>query len=103
MDKVKRHEAAPAPAATIRMANVAPPDIFADDIPFPDDSESRTDWPAWVDEQIAGMSKHKNVAEHKRWSTTVKDYREQLACEDKELLQKLLTAYTDKKTELENK
>ena len=85
------------PAPTIN-----PPKEIADEIPF-DENDVRSDWAPWVEDHIAGMHKHRNMAEHKRWSQTVRPYREQLAKEDPALHAKLLTAYAQRKQVLENK
>ena len=60
------------------------------------------DWAPWVADHIAGMQKHRDGAEHKRWSSTVRPYREQLAEEDPALHAKLLDAYNIRKATLEN-
>ena len=60
------------------------------------------DWAPWVADHITGMQKHRDGAEHKRWSSTVSPYREQLAEEDPALHAKLLDAYNIRKATLEN-
>ncbi len=60
------------------------------------------DWAPWVEDHIAGMQKHRNMAEHKRWSSTVRTDREKLAQEDPALHTKLLNAYNNRKATLEN-
>tara|TARA_B100001123_G_C15183593_1_gene976348 strand:+ start:346 stop:969 length:624 start_codon:yes stop_codon:yes gene_type:complete len=60
------------------------------------------DWAGWVADHIAGMQKHRNMAEHKRWSSTVRTDREKLAREDPALHTKLLDAYNNRKATLEN-
>ncbi len=96
MDKVQRYTAAPPAVAT------KPPPATADDIPF-DASDVQTDWAAWCAEQIAGFAKHRNVAEHKLWSSTVCEWRERLAREDAELHNYLAGKYVERRRELENK
>ena len=61
-----------------------------------------SDWAPWVEEHIAGMQKHRDGAEHKRWSSTIRPYREQLEKEDPVLHAKLLNAYEQRKQILEN-
>ena len=85
-----------------QQARIKPPAQVSDDIPFPGDV-LKTDWSSWVDEQIAGMSKHRTTAEHKRWSTIIKDDREKLERENLELHGKLLAAYVVQKNSLENR
>ena len=63
----------------------------------------QTDWAAWCAEQIAGFAKHRNVAEHKLWSSTVREWRERLAREDAELHNYLAGKYVERRRELENK
>ena len=79
-----------------------PPVVVADEIPFPGDNQERNDWDVWVTEHIAGMQKHRNMAEHKRWSSSIKEYREQLERESEPLFNKLLAAYETRKQELTN-
>ena len=81
---------------------VVPPTIVADDIPF-SAKDTRKDWSGWVDEQILGMQKHRHLAEHKQWSSIVKDHREQCAREDAASTERLLAAYNSRKLELENR
>ena len=80
---------------------IDPPKEVADEIPF-DDKDVRSDWAPWVEDHIAGMQKHRNVAEHRRWSSTIRPYREQLEKEDPVLHAKLLNAYEQRKQILEN-
>jgi hypothetical protein len=90
------------PAARPKPAppKIEPPRVVADDIPFaPEDS--RNDWRSWVDEQIAGFAKHRTTVEHKTWSTTVKDDRENCQREAPTEHERLLSAYVTRKTELE--
>ena len=61
------------------------------------------DWAAWVDQHIAGFTKHKHIVEHKNWSKSVIAEREKLKAHDKELYAKLNAAYAAKKSQLENR
>jgi len=92
------------PAARPKSAppKVDPPKVVADDIPMSPEDE-RNDWQSWVDEQIAGFEKHRTMAEHRRWSTTVKDYRESCQREAQREHNRLLAAYTMRKHQLENR
>ncbi len=90
------------PPARAAPAVTKPPPTTADDIPF-DASDVQTDWAAWCAEQIAGFAKHRNVAEHKLWSSTVCEWRERLAREDAELHNYLAGKYVERRRELENK
>jgi hypothetical protein len=81
---------------------VDPPKVVADDIPMSPEDE-RNDWKSWVDEQIAGFEKHRTTAEHKLWSTTVKEYRERCQREAQSEHNRLLAAYTMRKHQLENR
>ena len=85
-------------------AEVAGPAEIYDDIPLdPSPDDARPDWAAWVDDQVAGMEKHKNMAEHKLWSSTVRDHRERLEQEQPGEHARLLQCYTARKLKLENK
>ena len=91
------------PAARPQPApRVDPPKVVADDIPMSPEDE-RNDWKSWVDEQIAGFEKHRTTAEHKLWSTTVKEYRERCQREAQSEHNRLLAAYTMRKHQLENR
>jgi hypothetical protein len=90
----------PLPLAAV--AKVKPPPIVADEIPFTEEDE-RTDWVAWVEEQIAGFAKHRTTAEHTQWSSTVKDHRQRCKVENLAHHERLLNAYTKRKNELENR
>jgi hypothetical protein len=81
---------------------VDPPKVVADDIPMSPEDE-RNDWKSWVDEQIAGFEKHRTTAEHKLWSTTVKEFRERCQREAPGEHDRLLAAYTKRKHQLENR
>ena len=102
LDKVKRLSEKPTPAQSQSGGTdkVPAPSKVSDQIPLTSD-EARNDWESWVTEQIAGMQTHKNMAEHRRWSITVKAFREQLQAENSVLHQKLLTAYINRKEMLE--
>ena len=92
------------PAARPKSAppKVDPPKVVADDIPMSPEDE-RNDWQSWVDEQIAGFEKHRTMAEHRRWSSTVKDYRAQCQPENKAEHDRLLAGYMKRKNQLENR
>jgi hypothetical protein len=95
MDKVRRHSTAAAPEV------VKPPTVTSDEIPL-DETDATTDWSAWVAEQIAGFAKHRNVAEHKQWSSTVREWRGRLAREDADLHRYLSEKYVARRRELAN-
>jgi len=58
---------------------------------------------AWIADQIEGFEDHRTTAQHKQWSSTVKVDRERLAREDPTLHSELLSAYSARKRELENR
>jgi hypothetical protein len=83
-------------------AEVAGPAEIYDDIPFNVSLEdSHTDWAGWVDDQVQGFEKHKNMAEHRLWSSTVKADRERLEKEEPDEHARLLSHYTMTKSKLE--
>ena len=86
-------------------AKVAGPAVIYEEIPFnvSADDRVRTDWTAWVDQQVEGFEEHRNVAEHKLWSSTVREDRERLEREDKDEHARLLSHYSLTKLRLENK
>ena len=90
------------PPAKPPVPHVKPPPIVADEIPFTEEDE-RTDWVAWVEEQIAGFAKHRTTAEHTQWSSTVKEHRQRCKVENLAHHERLLNAYTKRKNELENR
>lgn len=84
-------------------AEVAGPAEIYDEVPLdvsPDDA--RPDWTAWVDDQVAGFGKHRDMAEHRLWSTTVKEHRHRLERESPAEHARLLDAYTNTKHTLTN-
>jgi hypothetical protein len=85
-------------------AKVDGPAEIYDEIPFDaSPGAARPNWTAWVDDQVAGMEKHKNMAEHRLWSGTVRDHRERLEKEEPGEHARLLQCYTARKAKLENK
>ena len=81
---------------------VDPPKVVADDIPL-SSADERADWSGWVDEQIAGFEKHRTMAEHRQWSSTVKDFRTQCQAENPVEHDRLLAGYMQRKNQLENR
>ena len=82
--------------------DVTRPKIVSDEIPF-DKKDGHRDWESWVNKAIAGMTKHKHTAEHMNWSKTNYQYLRSLEKENSDLHKKLLDAYLQTKSELENK
>lgn len=79
----------------------AEPTKVSKEIPF-DDADATTDWASWVDEHIAGMAKHRDLAQHKQWSTSVKPQREKLKKEDPKQFARLSDAYKVRRAILTN-
>ena len=74
----------------------------ADEIPF-SEADEKTDWDKFVTDHIAGMQKHRHMAEHQRWSKTYRDERTLLGEQEPELHAKLLAAYMSRKNQLTNR
>ena len=78
------------------------PMLVAEDIPFAK-SDAKPDWPAWVDDQIEGMAKHRHVAEHSSWLDATQDMRNELKQTDLKQWERLKVAYAARKNEMLNK
>lgn len=94
LEKKKKPPAEPTP-------DIPMPRIVAEEIPF-DDADATTDWASWVDEHIAGMAKHRDLAQHKQWSTSVKPQRDKLKKEDPKQFARLSDAYKVRRAVLTN-
>jgi len=77
------------------------PRKVADEIPF-DESDARDDWVTWVDEHVAGMEKHRDLAQHKQWSSRVSKQRAELEKKEPALFKKLKDAYVTRRDVLTN-
>jgi hypothetical protein len=90
------------PPSAKAAAKVSKPKEIYEEIPFNVSlADARTDWTTWVDEQVAGFEKHRNMAEHKLWSSTVREDRDRLERDDKDEHARLLSHYSLTKLRLE--
>jgi hypothetical protein len=107
MDKVERMESAPSERfisdTSTPPAAEPKPTVIVENIEDTLTFDDPKDWPSWVGEQIEGFEDHNTTAKHKQWSSTVKVDRERLAREDPTLHSELLSAYSARKRELENR
>lgn len=96
-------EIASAPTAPAAPPQVKPTPVpvVADDIPF-DKSDEREDLVAWASDATANISRIRNTAELKSWAGVNKDTLDRLQAEQPEAAQALLTAFTNRKKELNN-
>jgi hypothetical protein len=78
------------------------PMLVSEDIPF-DKSDAKPDWSAWVQDQIAGMAKHRHVAEHASWLDATQAARNTLKQADLKQWDRLKVAYVARKNEMLNK
>lgn len=100
MDKVDRMESEN-PGKTPSAPSA--PSVVVENIEDTLEFDDPRDWSTWVGEQIEGFEYHNTTAKHKQWSSTVKVDRERLAREDPTLHSELLSAYSARKRELENR
>ena len=81
---------------------VSQPMLVSEDIPFAK-SDAKPDWPAWVDDQIEGMKKHRHLAEHNGWRDATEETRDALKKESIPQWTRLKNTWFARRNEMLNK